>query len=158
MIIENFLLLQELAVIGKFQSSDTTWDLKKALVGGLSVVPSINLVAHIGYGPEATQNQFMDDLSTLTPVGLAPAGTEADRRLEDPRLDRWSMLLQLMGTYRAPGLVSARALCAPDYSRDLVNRPAAAPSFRAVSQSAQITCSARTLLAPQALRSNHSKI
>ena len=51
LVIENFLMLQELAVIGKFQSWDTTWDLKKALVGGLSVVPSVNLVAHIGLWP-----------------------------------------------------------------------------------------------------------
>jgi hypothetical protein len=97
-------MLQELAVIGKFQSWDTTWDLKKALVGGLSVVPSVNLVADIGYGPEATHNQFVGDIGALTPVGLAPSGAEADRRVKDRRLDRWSMLLQLMGTYRAPGL------------------------------------------------------
>ena len=41
LVTDNFLMLQELAVIGKFQSWDTTWELKKALAGGLSVVPSV---------------------------------------------------------------------------------------------------------------------
>ena len=67
-------------------------------------MPSVNLVAHIGFGPEATHNRFVRDIGALTPVGPAPAGAEADRRVEDRRLDRWSLLFELMATYRAPGL------------------------------------------------------
>jgi hypothetical protein len=101
LVIDNFLMLQELACTGN-HSWDTMWELKKALVGGLSVVPSVNLVAHIGFEPEATHNKFRDDIGALTPVGLAPSGDEADRRAEDRHLDRWSLLFELMATYRAP--------------------------------------------------------
>ena len=74
LVIDNFLMLQELAVIRNLQSWDTAWELKKALVGGLSVVPSVNLVANIGFGPEATHNKFVGDIGALTPVGSAPCG------------------------------------------------------------------------------------
>jgi hypothetical protein len=104
LVADNFLMLQELAVIGKFQSWDTTWELKKALAGGLSVVPSVNLVANIGFGPEATHTKFEGDLRALTPVGVAPSGTEADRCVEDQRLDLWSILFELMATYRQPAV------------------------------------------------------
>lgn len=103
LVVDNFLMLQELAVINQFQSWDTRWELKKALAGGLSVVPSVNLVAHIGFGPEATHNAFVDDIGALTPVVRA-AGAEVDRRDEDRRLDYWSLLFELMATYRAPRL------------------------------------------------------
>lgn len=123
LVIDNFLMLQELAHIGKLQSWDTTWELRRALVGGLSVVPSVNLVAHIGFGPEAAHNTFVRDIGGLTPVGPAPSGAEADRRVEDRRLDRWSMLFELLATYRAPGLVwrlarSARLVAAKPWSAD----------------------------------------
>ncbi len=103
LLLDNLLMLQELA-ISNFQSWDTNWELKKALLGGLSVVPCVNLVAHIGFGPDATHNAFVRDIGALTPVGTAPEGAEADRRTEDRRLDRWSLLFELMATYRAPGL------------------------------------------------------
>jgi hypothetical protein len=110
LVVDNFLMLQELAQIGD-HSWDTMWDLKKALVGGLSVVPSVNLVAHTGFEPEATHNKFRDDIGALTPVGLAPSGDEADRRAEDRHLARWSLLFELMATYRAPGVAWRLAYC-----------------------------------------------
>lgn len=122
LVVDNFLMLQELAVIRNLQSWDTAWELRKALAGGLSVVPSVNLVANIGFGPEATHNKFVGDIGALTPVGSAPCA-EADRCVEDRRLDRWSMLFELMATYRVPGLVwrlarSARLATAGSWSVD----------------------------------------
>jgi hypothetical protein len=102
LVVDNFLMLQELAVIGQFQSWDTAWELKKALASGVSVVPSVNLVANIGFGPEATHTKFGGDLRALTPVGIAPSGSEADHCVEDQRLDLWSLLFELMATYRRP--------------------------------------------------------
>ena len=136
LVVDNFLMLQELAVIGKFQSWDTTWELRKALAGGLSVVPSVNLVAHIGYGPEATHNKFGGDIGALTPVGYAPSGAETDRCVEDRRLDRWSMLFELMATYRVPGLVwrLARLATAGPWSVDRRLRHHLAP-FRNLHES-----------------------
>jgi hypothetical protein len=122
LVVDQFLMLQELACTGN-HSWDTMWELKKALVGGLSVVSSVNLVAHAGFDAEATHNKFSRDIGALTPVGLAPSGGEADRRVEDLRLDRWSLLFELMATCRAPGLAwrlarSARLTAASPWSVD----------------------------------------
>jgi hypothetical protein len=105
LVVDHFLMLQELACISTSGSWDTTWELKKALAGGLSVVPSVNLVAHIGFGPEATHCKFVRDIGALTPVRPAPLGDEAELCREDPHLDRWSLLFELMVTYCAPRLV-----------------------------------------------------
>jgi hypothetical protein len=123
LVVDNFLMLQELATVRNIQSWDTAWELRKALAGGLSVVPSVNLVANIGFGPEATHNKFAGDIGALTPVGPAPSGAEADRCVGDRRLDRWSMLFELMATYRVPDLVwrlahSARLAMAGPWSVD----------------------------------------
>jgi hypothetical protein len=104
-VVDNFLMLQELATKFKSSAWDTDWEIKKALLGGLSVVPSVNLVANIGFGPASTHTRFAGDIGALTPVGSSPLGVEAERCVEDGQLDRWLMLFELMAAYREPGLV-----------------------------------------------------
>jgi hypothetical protein len=103
-VLDNALMLQELAARFDTSAWDTNWEIKKALLGGLSVVPSVNLVANIGFGPASTRTRFAGDIGALTPVGSSPLGVEADRCVEDRQLDRWLMLFELMASYRKPGL------------------------------------------------------
>jgi hypothetical protein len=102
LVIDHLLMLQELARVGSSPCWDTVWEIKKGLAGGLSVVPSVNLVAHEGFGPEAVYNRFVHSIGALTPVGAAPTGREAHRCVKDRYLDRWSLLFELMATYHAP--------------------------------------------------------
>jgi hypothetical protein len=134
LVVDHFLMLQELARAGNLHGWDTIWQLKKALVGGFTVVPSVNLVAHIGFGAEATRNTFARDIGALTPVGSAPSGDDADRCAEDPRLERWSLLLELMARYRTPGLAwrlarSERLTTAKPWSLDRRLRHHLAPFY-----------------------------
>jgi hypothetical protein len=101
LVLDHLLMLHEIRD-RNFAAWDTDWELSKALVGGVSVVPSVNLAAHIGYGPTATHNSFERDIGALTPVGTAPAVPEANRCAVDRRLDRWSVLFELMARCREP--------------------------------------------------------
>jgi hypothetical protein len=103
LVLDHLLMLQEMRA-GNLRAWDTDWSMNKALLGGLSVVPSVNLAAHIGYGPGASNHTFAGDIGALTPVRAAPSGRDADRCVVEPRLDRWSVLFELMATYRAPAL------------------------------------------------------
>jgi hypothetical protein len=104
-VVDNFLMLQELATRFERSSWDTDWEIKKALLGGLSVVPSVNLVANIGFGSASTHTRFAGDIRALTPVGSFRSDADADRCIEDGQLDRWLMLFELMAAYREPGLI-----------------------------------------------------
>ncbi|AMN42099.1 hypothetical protein [Rhodoplanes sp. Z2-YC6860] len=122
-VLDNFLMLQELTIKYKSSAWDTDWEIKKALLGGLSVVPSVNMVANIGFGPDSTHTHFAGDIGTLTPVGSSPLGVEADRCVDDGRLERWQMLFELMASYREPSLVrrlarSAHFAAAKHWSAD----------------------------------------
>jgi hypothetical protein len=108
-VLDQFLMQQGLALKYRPSVWDTDWEIKKALLGGLSVVPSVNMVANIGFGPDATHTLFAGDIRALTPVGSAPLGVEAERLVEDGRLERWLMLFELMATYREPNLVGRLA-------------------------------------------------
>jgi hypothetical protein len=122
-VLDNFLMLQELSIKYTSSSWDTDWEIKKALLGGLSVVPSVNMVANIGFGPDSTHTRFAGDIRTLTPVGSSPLGIEADRCVEDGRLEYWTMLFELMVAYREPRLAwrlahSAQFAAAKHWSGD----------------------------------------
>jgi len=104
-VVENALMLQEIVAVHQSSAWDTDWEIKRALVGGLSVTPSVNLIANTGFGPDATHTRRADDLRRLTPVGTAPPGAEADRCLDDDQLDRWLMLFDLMTTYLDPAMI-----------------------------------------------------
>ena len=105
LVADHFLMLQELARNGDLHGWDTIWELRKAVLGGLSVVPPVNLAGNIGFGPEATHNTFAGDLRALTPVGTAPDISTGNRGERDRRLDRWTLLLDLMATYREPRMI-----------------------------------------------------
>ncbi|MCC6737328.1 MAG: glycosyltransferase [Bauldia sp.] len=106
LVAEQFLMLQEAASNAGPVAWDCAWELKKALAGGLSVVPAVNLTAHIGYGPGATHNRYAADIGASVPVfSVAGRPDAVDRCEDDSRLDRWQMMIELMATYRAPEMV-----------------------------------------------------
>ena len=121
-----------------FQSWDTNWELKKALLGGVSVVPSVNLVAHIGFGPDATHNAFVRDIWRVDTRWHCPVrrrGRPSRRGSDDSTVG--PLLFELMATYRGPDCRLALARSAQlANGKVLVRRPAATPSFGAVSQCA----------------------
>lgn len=105
LVAEYYLMLQEVAANTGSAAWDCEWELKKARAGGLSVVPSVNLTAHVGYGPDATHNHHALDIGAGTPVGAMPDSDLGERCADDPRLDRWQLLFELMATYREPEMV-----------------------------------------------------
>lgn len=104
-VLEHFLMLQELALSGSSFAWDVSWELKNALDGGLTVTPSVNLTRNIGFGPNATHTMHIDDLSEFSPVGSMALDDSADRCLDDPKLERWLMMFELMANYREPHMV-----------------------------------------------------
>lgn len=123
LVAENFLMIHEVAVTTRTAAWDCEWDLRKALVGGLSVVPSVNMIANIGFGASATHTRFPDDIAGLVPVAPAPPGAAMDRLDDDPNLERWQLLFELVSTYRDPEMAwrlarSTRIPAAADWAAD----------------------------------------
>lgn len=123
LVAENFLMIHEVAATARATAWDCAWDLKKAHLGGLSVVPSVNMIANIGFGAAATHTVFAGDFGGIVPVRSAPSDAAMDRRDDDPRLERWQLLFELMCTYRQPEMAwrlarSARIPAAADWAAD----------------------------------------
>jgi len=97
---EHFEMLRRQA--GASNAWDTRWSLQRALLGGLSVVSSVNLVAHRGFDEEATHCRNAGDLRGLVPVGRAPEPTGVRKHRPNNDLDRRSLLIELMNTFRDP--------------------------------------------------------
>lgn len=102
LVAEHFGILRTLAAAGGLKAWDTRWSLQRALIGGLSVVPPVNLVAHRGFDDEATHCRNAADLRGLVPVGRAPEPSGGSKPGPDHDLDRWSLLIELMSTFRDP--------------------------------------------------------
>jgi len=117
LVAQHFVMLHRLAVEGPVHGWDNQWALRCAMLGGLSVVPPVNLVAHAGFDAEATHTRFVADLRGLQPVGEAPAPVPGFVAEPDARLDRWALLLDLMATYREPRML-ARLARRPGLLRD----------------------------------------
>jgi len=99
--------LLDLATSGRLAAWDSTWSLGKALIGGLSIVSTVNLVVNIGFGAPATRTFDEADLRAAIPSGsVALAGALVDKPEPDydPTYDRWSLLLKLMASHRNPAL------------------------------------------------------
>ena len=99
-------ILLDLATSGKLAAWDVSWSLGKALAGGLSVIPPINLVLNVGFGAQATRTVDEWDPRSAIPSGaIAPPVTFWDGSVPDidSTYDRWSLLLLLMATYQNPG-------------------------------------------------------
>ena len=109
LVADHFVMLNRLAEAGEGKAWDYQWTLRQALAGALTVVPPVNLVANAGFGAGATHTRFAPDLRGLLPVFKAPAPVPGFRAEPDPRLDRWSLLLDLMATYRDPGMLARLA-------------------------------------------------
>jgi hypothetical protein len=105
LVAEHFRMM--LGFVGReaYGAWDNDWLLRRALLGGLSVVPPVNLIAHVGFDADATHNRFAADIRALQPTGRAPALATGFRAAPDTRLDRWSLLLDLMATWRDLAMV-----------------------------------------------------
>lgn len=106
LVAEHFGLLRSLAARGALDSWDGQWALRRAMLGALSVVPPVNLIAHDIFDADATHCRFAGDLRRLQPAGRAPALATARLAAPDLRLDRWALLLDLMATYRDPAMLA----------------------------------------------------
>jgi hypothetical protein len=100
-------LVLNLAETRRLAAWDVTWRMGRALAGGLSVAPPINLVANIGFGTQASRTVDGADLRSALPCGTVnPSYRLAKKqpREIDLRYDRWSLLLELMAAYRKPAI------------------------------------------------------
>ena len=89
---------------------DIDWTLDIARTAGVSVVPPVNLVANIGFGGSATHTMAGDDLRGVLPVGSVPVHSSSARVEElDDVYDHWSLLVELMATYRQPAAAARLA-------------------------------------------------
>ncbi|MCE9629705.1 MAG: hypothetical protein K8S94_03160 [Planctomycetia bacterium] len=102
---DHFEWLRGLSSRGIEHGWDTRWELQRALLGGLSVVSSVNLVAHGGFDAEATHPWFADSLRGVQPVAAPPRPTYRMETTIDHRLDRWSLFIALMDTCRNPRMM-----------------------------------------------------
>jgi hypothetical protein len=100
-------MLLDLVSSGALSAWDSKWSLGKALAGGLSIIPPVNLVTNIGFGAGATHSLDEADLRAALPRGsVSPADPFGSKPIGeiDPTYDRWSLLLALMTTYRDPAV------------------------------------------------------
>jgi hypothetical protein len=88
------------ASLGALRGWDCCWELQRGLLGKLSAVPPVNLVAHAGFGADATHKLENESLLALQPVERAPEPTGGVKETADHRLDRWSLLIELLDTSR----------------------------------------------------------
>lgn len=81
---------------------DNEWTYRRMLLGGLAVVPPVNLVRHTGYGGDSTHHARADHLKAHTPVGQL-AG-HPPRVWQTPRaeLARLTILLDYLDRIRQP--------------------------------------------------------
>jgi hypothetical protein len=123
---------------GTLSAWDVTWDLSRALSGGLCVGPPVNLIRNVGFGPTATRTTYVGDLrGGLPSMPLSGVAGHADssacqpesaaaRPPVDLRLDRWTLLIELMSAYRDPARARRLARAGPS----LWNHRADGPSVR----------------------------
>lgn len=98
----HFEWLRRLSASGFEHGWDTKWELQRALLGGLSAVSTVNLVAHGGFDEDATHARRSDNLRAMQPVGAPRQSIDTSMPAVDHRLDRWGLFLQLMETCRNP--------------------------------------------------------
>lgn len=87
---------------------DTTWHLCRTMAGGISVVPPVNLAINVGFGPGATHTVLDADPRGALKIGQFDAVRDAvgSGPFEpDNRYDRWSLLFELMASYRNAAMV-----------------------------------------------------
>ena len=114
----------EAAVTGSLRAWDCRWSAARALDGGWAVVPPVNLVSNIGFGPDAARTKFADDpRAGLTAGEAPPLNPFGSSPSPDAQYDRRTLLAELMATYREPEMVlklarSRRLLVGPDGQPD----------------------------------------
>ncbi|MBL8835581.1 MAG: hypothetical protein JNL66_05010 [Alphaproteobacteria bacterium] len=121
LVAEHYAMLHRLAVQGQLAAWDNQWALRRALLGGHTAIPSVNLVAHDLFDDDATHNKFAGNIRGLQTIDAPPAPTRRRRAEVDNRLDRWALLLDLLATCRntqlAEKLSRAPALIADERLR-----------------------------------------
>jgi hypothetical protein len=107
----HFEMLRGLSSRVGLRGWDTRWELQRSLLGGLSAVPPVNLIANSGFDSEATHTRHSDSLVGLQPVGCAPRPSGRIKYTPDHQLDRWSLLIELLDACRDPRIFSRLARC-----------------------------------------------
>jgi hypothetical protein len=95
---------------------DTTWNLCRTIAGGFSIVPPVNLMLNVGFGPDATHTILANDPRAALKIGESATvrDTFASRPFEpDNTYDRWTLMFELMASYRNPAMIRrlARTAC-----------------------------------------------
>lgn len=103
---------------------DDNWSLRMVMSGRIAIVSPVNLVHHLGLGPDATHNKDSDDMLFFLPRATARGGPSPDNLLAPPALcllpyrandrdfDRARMLIELLVRTRDPSM--ARRLARRD--------------------------------------------
>jgi hypothetical protein len=127
-LLANHLHVQlDAAEAGALGAWDVCWSLCRVLAGGLSVIPPVNLVTNAGFGADASRTVDPDDLrGILRSEPLPPGGATGERPAVDPTYDRWSLLVELMATYRDPAMVARLARSRSLLADERLGRTAAA--------------------------------
>ena len=100
---------REAFVIGALPGWDACWELQRCLLGGLSVVPPVNLTEHVGFDDDATHACRADSLHGVQIAGRAPSPNGRTKQAADHRLDRESLLIDLLDNCREPRMTARLA-------------------------------------------------
>jgi hypothetical protein len=79
---------------------DVAWSLGAALAGKLAVLPPANLIANIGFRPDATHTAFAEDFRGALPTGAVTVAAAGPRPLPDDMFDRWALVVELLAAQR----------------------------------------------------------
>ncbi|UCU92220.1 hypothetical protein [Hydrogenophaga taeniospiralis] len=103
---------------------DDNWSLRMVMSGRIAIVSPVNLVHHLGLGPDATLNKDSDDMLFSLPRATARGASTPENLLAPPALcllpyrandrdfDRARVLIELLVRTRDPGM--ARRLARHD--------------------------------------------
>ncbi|WP_255146881.1 hypothetical protein [Synechococcus sp. ATX 2A4] len=89
---------------------DTLWQLQRTYLRGLVAIPPRNLIQDRGFDALATHNRNPMDLRATVSTGQAPPLQASRHPPLNARLDRWSLLLDLLSTHLDPAMARRLAL------------------------------------------------
>lgn len=101
-------LLLDAIQISPLRPWDTSWNLCRTIAGGTCIIPPVNLMLNVGFGPNATHTVLENDPRGALRIGQQAVvrDTAESMHLEpDNKYDRWALLFELMASYRNAGMI-----------------------------------------------------